>query len=167
MESNSKNHRDFIGEMITKKISEANSGNSESAKWLLGQFVSAVKSNTDKDGLPYKKPSGTGTQIHEDVIRYVAERFQSVLDGVPADKALGINKGEAGANPISKNVLQQREYEWCLDVLRNQASGKYEKLEDAKAATARRFKVSVSAISKAWKRKGPKLSAKITLDWGA
>ena len=86
---------DIFSQVLDATIERARNGDTESARKILGWFCGAIKDNTDKNGNPYRKPSGTGTQINERILRYVGECFKKILDGGPgarvnANHALGI-----------------------------------------------------------------------------
>jgi hypothetical protein len=75
-------HDGLFGQWVEALIKKAKSGNDpEAAKKLMELYSGAIFANTDKDGNPYRKPSGAGTQIDERIIRYFGECFQSMLDG--------------------------------------------------------------------------------------
>lgn len=142
----------------------AREGDEVAAKWLIRDFCSTINKNRRADGTPHFKPSGTHTHFYEPQLDYFRSCFEQILDGVPADKALGINNGIPGRLKISDEVLRQREYEWCLEIIRLRNSGRYDLLKHAKKAVARKFNVSVSAIDKAWKKRVAKYSAMITIE---
>ena len=86
---------DVFSQVLDTTIDRARNGDTESARKILEWFCGAIKANTDKNGNPYRKPSGTGTQIDERILRYVGECFKRILDGGPsarvdANHALGI-----------------------------------------------------------------------------
>ncbi|MDA0983513.1 MAG: hypothetical protein O3A06_10870 [Proteobacteria bacterium] len=94
--------QDYLGlPMMEDWIRRAQAGDVQAARAILDDFVGAVRQNTDRRGGPHRKPSGIGTQIDERAIRYLAECFKKILDGVSADKALGVKPGESGRPKMS------------------------------------------------------------------
>ena len=49
--------------MVDFTIDKARSGDTESARKILKWFCGAIKANTDKNGRPYRKPSGTALEL--------------------------------------------------------------------------------------------------------
>jgi len=85
--------------LIDTTIEKAKNGDTESARTILRWFCGAIQANTDKEGKPYRKPSGTGTQIDERILRYLAECFRSILNdapGVRVDANHALRLREAG-----------------------------------------------------------------------
>lgn len=152
----------MINDLYLEKIAKAQAGDKEASQWLIKEFCSTISNNRDKDGNPHIKPSGINTRFHEGMLDYFHSCFESILDGVPSDKALGINKGEPGADRIPRDVILQRECEWCLEILKLKNSGRYPLIKDAKKQASRKFDVSLSAIEKAWKNPSSKYSAMIS-----
>lgn len=84
-----------LSQLTKITIENARTGDTESARKILQWFCGAIKANTYGNGKPYVKPSGTGTQIDERILRYLAECFQKILEGAPgarvdANHALGL-----------------------------------------------------------------------------
>jgi len=101
---------EVFNEVLDTTIDRARNGDTESARKILEWFCGAIKANTDKNGRPYRKssgigtqiderkrilryvgewngrpkPSGIGTQIDERILRYVGECFKRILDGGPS-----------------------------------------------------------------------------------
>jgi hypothetical protein len=73
--------------LIDMTIEKAKNGGTESARTILRWFCGAIRANTDKVGKPYRKPSGTGTQIDERILCYLDECFRSILDDAPGARA--------------------------------------------------------------------------------
>ena len=155
---------DMIDKLYEEKIASAKAGNKESSLWLIKEFCSTIKNNRQKNGTLHVKPSGIHTKFHEGMLDYFRACFEDILEGSAADIALGLNKGKSGANTISRELILQRDCEWCLQVIKLHNSGKYPLLKNAKEQAARNFNVSVSAIEKAWKNKVSKYSALSTLE---
>lgn len=151
----------MIDDLYKQKIELAETGDRDAAKWLLEEFRSTVKQNRDSEGKAHRKPSGIHTQFNEALLDYFSRCFGFILNGVSPDKALGLNKGQPGADSISPEEVVRREHEWCLEVLKLKSSGRYPLLRDAKKQASRKFRVSLSAIEKAWKKSEPKISAEI------
>lgn len=149
-------------DLVALNIEKAKAGDKEASQWLIQEFCSTIKNNRDKEGNPHKKPSGINTLFDEGLLDYFYSCFQSILEGVQSDIALGINKGEPGADRLSKDVILQREYEWCLEILKLKNSGRYPLIKDAKKQASRKFRVSLSAIDKAWKNPSSKYAAMIS-----
>jgi hypothetical protein len=154
----------MIYDLYKQKIAEANAGDKKASLWLIKNFCSTIENNRDSKGNPHVKPSGIHTQFHEGMLDYFHKSFTSILEGVKADKALGINKGETGADKLSKYEVRDREVKWCLEIIKLKNSGKYPLMMHAKAQAARKFNVKQSAIDKAWKNKISKLSAMISYE---
>jgi len=100
-------HEGVFGLMVVSTIDKAKNGDTESARRILKWFCGAIKADTDKDGMPYRKPSGSGTQIDERILRYVGECFQKILDDGPgarvdANHALGIVEAGKKGNKKTK-----------------------------------------------------------------
>ena len=100
-------HEGLFGEMVAYTINKARSGDTESARKILKWFCGAIKANTDKNGRPYRKPSGLGTQVDERILRYVGECFQTILEDGPsvrvnANHALGIVEAGKKGNKKTK-----------------------------------------------------------------
>lgn len=107
---------DLLGQMMEATIANAINGDTESARKILREFCGAIKANTDKNGKPFRKPSGTGTQIDERILRYLGECFEKILDDaagarVDANHALGIV--EAGKRGNKKTKVSR---ERALDI---------------------------------------------------
>lgn len=86
---------DLFGQMVEATIESARNGDTESARKILGWFCGAIDGNTDKSGNPFRTPSGTGTQIDERILRYLAGCFKEILNDGPgaridANHALGL-----------------------------------------------------------------------------
>lgn len=85
----------LLGKMVEATIESARNGDTESARKILGWFCGAIDGNTDKSGNPFRTPSGTGTQIDERILRYLAGCFKEILNDRPgarldANHALGL-----------------------------------------------------------------------------
>jgi len=97
-------------------IRRAQSGDVHAARAILDDFVGAVRENTDTHGHPYRTPSGLGTQLDERAIRYLSDSFEKILQGVPADIALGVKPGESGRPRHSEK--RARDLQIATDVAR-------------------------------------------------
>jgi len=105
-------YEDVFSQVLDITIERARNGDTESARKILRWFCGAIKANTDKNGKPYSKPSGTGTQIDERILRYVGECFKKILDGGPcahidANHALGIVEAGKRGNKKTKASREQ------------------------------------------------------------
>ncbi len=105
-------YKDVFSQVLDTTIDRARNGDTESARKILGWFCGAIKDNTDKNGRPYRKPSGIGTQIDERILRYVGECFKRILDGGPgarvdANHALGIVEAGKKGNKKTKASREQ------------------------------------------------------------
>jgi len=114
-------HEGLFGEMVAYTINKARSGDTESARKILKWFCGAIKANTDKNGRPYRKPSGLGTQVDERILRYVGECFQKILDDGPgarvnANHALGIVEAGKKGNKKTK-ASRQHELDLGYEVI--------------------------------------------------
>jgi len=92
--------------------------------------------------------------------KHIAEAFKMCLEGVDANKALGIEAGASGRPSISPEQKRLRDFGHCLCVLNLKATGRYSTWEEAKTAAARKLKVSKSAIDKSWKT-GQRIAAEL------
>ena len=156
---------DIIDELYIKNIGLAKLGDKDSSKWLIKNFCDTIKENRSKNGNIHIVVNGkNNTKFNEDMLDYFRSCFEDILEYSPADIALGLNKGRSGADVIPKERLIQREVEWCLEVIKLNNSGKYSLLKNAQEQAARHFRVSVSAIEKAWKNKVSKYAALISFE---
>lgn len=155
----------LIDDLYKQQIALAQDGDRDAAIWLMKEFCATVKQNRDNNGNPLKKPSGIYTVFNEDLLDYLSDCFSYVFkkeNPWSLDQAFGLRtRKTAGAPSIPPGKLAQREFEWCLEVLRLKGSGECSLLGDAKKRTARKFKVSPSAVEKAWKKSEPKIAAEI------
>lgn len=74
---------DPFEQIVEATIESARNGDTESARKILGWFCGAIDANTDKNGEPFRTPLGTGTQIDEKVLRYLAGCFKEILNDGP------------------------------------------------------------------------------------
>ena len=147
----------LIGELNKQRISEANAGDTESARRLLEEFVETVKNNRDKDGHPYRKPSGIHTQFDEAILDWFTDCFQKIIDGVDAEKALGIKLQRGRQSKVgSKN---DEDCAICLSVFEYRRQFGSETIADAKARAARKLKVGIEKVGHAWKNKSARQAA--------
>ena len=152
-----------IDDLYNEKINLANGGNRAASLWLIKDFCATIKNNRQANGKPHVKPSGVHTQFHEGMLDYFHDCFNSIIDGVRAEKALGINKGESGADKIPKQQKLDRECKWCIEIFELINSGKCKLIKDAKRKVAQKSNVSESTIDKAWKNPTSKTAAKVVL----
>jgi hypothetical protein len=166
-------HEGVFGQMVGSTIDKARNGDTESARKILKWFCGAIKANTDKNGRPYRKPSGLGTQIDERILRYVGECFQKILDDGPgarvnANHALGIVEAGKKGNKKTK-ASRQHELDLGYEVIDCYARIKEERkklkqqhlrgepapLEEAIKEIARKYHKSISTVKNAydeWKK---------------
>ena len=78
-------------------------------------FCGAISANSDENGKPLIKPSGTGTQIDERIVRYFGECFQRVLSGVEVKAAMNL-KNPANKPPAPN--LGQKELDLAVEAAR-------------------------------------------------
>ena len=84
-------------------------------------FCEAITANTDERGQPHRKPSGTGTQINERILRYVGACFQKILDkSHTPDVALGLRKRPYRE---ASRSLAKRNEDMALDMALKIANG--------------------------------------------
>jgi len=161
--------KDVLGQMIDSTIDRARNGNTEAAREILEEFCEAIKANTNKNGRPYRKPSGLGTQIDERILRYVSECFQKILDGGPgarvdANHALRIVEAGKKGNKKTKTG-RERELDLGYEVMKCFKTTKEEKrksnrqrligeltpLDKAIDEVAKKYHRSTSTITNAYK----------------
>lgn len=157
----------MIDDLYKQKIALAQDGDKDAAIWLIKEFCATVKQNRDARGNLHKKPSGIHTVFNEDLLDYLSGCFDYILKKSPwtLDQAFGFRRRKgAGARPIPPEEMAKREVEWCLEILKLKRSGECALLKDAKERTSIKFKVSISAIDKAWKRANSKLAAEVVYE---
>ena len=152
-----------IDDLYDEEIALAKGGDRAASLWLIKDFCATIKNNRQANGKPHVKPSGVHTQFHEGMLDYFHDCFNLIIDGVRAEKALGINKGESGADKIPKQEKLARELQWCLEIFELKNSGKCKLIKNAKDKAAKKFGVSISAIDKAWKNPTSKIAAQVVL----
>ena len=118
--------------MVDNTIEMARRGDTEAARTILRWFCGAIAANTDEKGKPHRKPSGTGTQINERILRYFGECFQKILDkSHTPDVALGLRKPP---HREASRSLAKRNEDMALDMAVKIANG--EKYNMANISTA-------------------------------
>lgn len=150
-----------IEDLYDLRIKAAEAGDADASRWLLKKFIASVRSNRDADGKPLPKPSGTHTQLYEPLLDYFAAHFLQILDGVPADKALGINTGAPGRGQKKDKLDRETEVTLAVLDLLNAAPNTAKK--DAKQAVARKLKMNIHTVDAAWKNPKAQLAAKLIL----
>jgi len=160
---------DIFSQVLDATIERARNGDTESARKILGWFCGAIKANTDKNGNPYRKLSGIGTQIDEPILRYVGECFKRILDGGPgarvnANHALGIVAAGKRGNKKTKasrgeELLTGLEVWDCHDRIKTERKiskgqrlrGESTPLEEAIKEVARKHHKSFDTVKNAYK----------------
>lgn len=150
---------DIYSELLSEKIDASNDGDVHAARWLLSEFCDAVEQFTDSDGKPHRLPPGTNASIPFELLRYLSSRLRDVLDGVPADKALGTRPGQPGAPHKGREAIMQRNVQLCLHISKLRRDGLA--VSDAIKRTAAKHGVSKSTVTKAWEGQDAKLSAEL------
>ncbi len=146
-------------DLYESKISQANAGDVAASIWLLNDFIASVKSNRQKNGKPHVGPDGMHTKLYEPMLDYFVERFSEILDGVSADKALGINKGAPGRGKLPRKL--DRDTELVLAILDEICSAPGMQKGAAKIAVSKKMKVGIETVNNAWKSKSAKLAAEL------
>lgn len=141
----------YLGSWIPEEIiREAKAGNVGFARLILHDFVAVVRENTVggsiENGHPLRTTSGIETRLDERVVRYLAEAFQQILEGVPADKALGTKPGTGGRPKLGA----ARDRSIALDVAVKIKEGKSAGGACAEVAENYRFK-DESTVRKLYK----------------
>lgn len=131
----------FMDAGWTDIATRADKGDPHAAKEILEDFAAAVEECSDR---AWSGP------IPRQYAVFLARAFRQITnDQVACDVALGLRWGSRPT--ISDEDKRQRNYEWCMGILSLKASGRYDTLDEVKEAAKRKFKVSRSAIDKAWK----------------
>lgn len=142
------------------RIERASSGDIESAKALLEDFVLTVKAHTRKDGSPHVLATGTDVSLPWQYAQYLAQCFDQILNGVEASKALGIAPGEPGRPKLSKRKTNDRDIAIVLAVRKRRRERPGQNLSEHFTGVKRKLKVeSIRQVRSAWERADMQLNA--------
>lgn len=109
-----------VTDFVKRKIKLAKDGDVESAKDLLKTFCTSVKNNRHIDKTGAKELRNPHTQFHEDLLDYLAESFEKILNGIKdkqPDVSFALNlsvKGRRG--PKQKKGTRETHNSWGLAV---------------------------------------------------
>ncbi|RZI41504.1 hypothetical protein EGT07_18155 [Herbaspirillum sp. HC18] len=153
---------DAIEALCEAKIRAAEDGDVDASRWLIQNFINTVRANRDKNGRPYVSPSGIHTQFYESLLDYFANHFEQIIEGgVPADKALGLNKGATGR--VKRTNKHERDTHIILAVLAQMKENPSITKDEAKTRAARKLKEGKATVDKAWNNKPAKLNAELII----
>lgn len=153
---------DSLSRLVAAKIQAAEQGDTRAAKWLLKEFCGAVKQSIGKNGKQLQGPSGPVCVVRHNVLVYLSECFEQILDGVQASKALSVGHERSGRPKLEKQEILNRYAMLCVEVLTLRGKMPKPTLRDAYRTVASKHRdVSVRAVETAWKNKTAKTSAEL------
>jgi len=131
-------------------IKLARQGHPGYAKWVLEMFCRTVRNHRQNEITP--------TRLNEELLDYLADALNKILDGVGPIKALGIGQ-ETGRPPIDADEKFNRDVVICDTIWRLAESGQYDTFEIVKAEAARELKLGPATIKKGWENETAKTLA--------
>lgn len=136
---------------IKSIITAAERGDTNAAQQVLEAFCDTVEDATGSNGKPLRVSSGSVFSFDDAVFVYLAKCFRMILEGIPADKALGLRPGESGRPTKSPRERLKKDADLVREVKNFRLKGL--KVKDAISRAASLRSVKQSAVEHAWKNK--------------